>query len=237
MLKALIKHILPDNITSYLRSARDLYLNGYALKSYSQEGEDIILRKIFGNQKTGFYVDVGAHHPMRFSNTYFFYKIGWKGINIEAMPGSMKLFKKFRSRDINLEESIYSENKVLPYYIFNDLALNSFDRKLSEEKNRLYSNYHVVKTIDLKTKRLSQILDEHLPKDQEIDFLNIDTEGLDMEVLKSNDWERYRPKVILAEVFKNSLSTIESSDIVLFLKSHNYEVYAKAVNTVIFKQR
>ncbi len=237
MFKAFIKRILPNNIVNCLRGIRDLYLDGYALKSYSQEGEDIILRNIFGNQKAGFYVDVGAHHPMRFSNTYFFYKQGWMGINIEAMPGSMKLFEKFRPRDINMEVPIYSENKVLPYYIFNEPALNGFDRSLSEERGRLYDNYHVIEIIDLKTKKLSQILDEYLPKNQQIDFLSIDVEGLDMEVLKSNDWKRYLPKVVLIEVFKSSLSILESSDIVLFLKSYNYEVYAKAVNTVIFKQR
>lgn len=59
--------------------------------------------KSFRKKKIGFYVDVGAHHPMRFSNTYFFYRMGWSGINIDAMPGSMKEFKKYRRRDINLE--------------------------------------------------------------------------------------------------------------------------------------
>ena len=55
-------------------------------KSYSQEGEDILLSRIFRNQKKGFYVDIGAHHPTRFSNTYYFYKLGWRGINIDAIP-------------------------------------------------------------------------------------------------------------------------------------------------------
>ena len=65
--------------------------------SYSQEGEDLVLRKIFKKQDKGFYVDVGAHHPKRFSNTFLLYKKGWNGINIDATPGSMKLFNKFRS--------------------------------------------------------------------------------------------------------------------------------------------
>src|SRR4051794_14772116 len=67
--------------------------------SYSQEGEDMILRRFFEEHGKGFYVDVGAHHPKRFSNTYSFYKQGWSGINIDAMPGSMARFRRVRPRD------------------------------------------------------------------------------------------------------------------------------------------
>ena len=58
--------------------------------SFSQEGEDLVLARIFEGKKNGFYVDIGAHHPTRFSNTHYFYRRGWSGINIDAMPGSMK---------------------------------------------------------------------------------------------------------------------------------------------------
>jgi hypothetical protein len=64
----------------------------YLNQSYSQEGEDMVLYRTFETVKEGFYVDVGAHHPDRFSNTYKFYKQGWRGINIDAMPGGMDPF-------------------------------------------------------------------------------------------------------------------------------------------------
>ena len=73
---------------------------------YSQNGEDLILNRFLENKKNGFYIDIGAHHPIRFSNTYLFYKKGWRGINIDAMPGSMDLFNKIRSRDINIEKEL-----------------------------------------------------------------------------------------------------------------------------------
>lgn len=69
-------------------------LNGFYTKSYSQEGEDMVLNRYFQGKNSGFYVDIGAHHPKRFSNTYFFYKKAWCGINIDAMLGSMDRFKK-----------------------------------------------------------------------------------------------------------------------------------------------
>jgi len=68
-------------------------------KSYSQDGEDVVLASFYENMKNyrGFYVDIGAHHPVRFSNTWMFYKNGWKGINIDPTPGSMKAFNVIRS--------------------------------------------------------------------------------------------------------------------------------------------
>jgi len=126
MFKKIVKKFLPKNVKERITALKNYYLDGYALKSYSQEGEDMILSRLFGNQQAGFYVDVGAHHPMRFSNTYFFYKKGWNGINIDAMPDSMKLFNKFRPRDINIEKPVSDKKQILTYYAFNESALMVF---------------------------------------------------------------------------------------------------------------
>ena len=102
-IKSFLSFLLPRFLYETLRDFKNLYITRFATKSYSQEGEDLLLRRIFEHQKIGFYVDVGAHHPFRFSNTYLLYKRGWRGINIDAMPGSMRLFRKFRPRDTNIE--------------------------------------------------------------------------------------------------------------------------------------
>ena len=124
MFKKIIKSIIPKKLLKKYREIRGLYFNGFVIKSYSQEGEDLILKRIFGEKKNGFYVDVGAFHPFWISNTNIFYKNGWNGVNIDAMPSSMALFDKFRPRDINLECPISDENKILTYCGFNDPALN-----------------------------------------------------------------------------------------------------------------
>ena len=72
----------------------------------------MILIRIFSNKSHGFFIDVGAHHPKRLSNTYYFYKRGWRGVNIDAMPGSMREFSKFRKRDINLEIPIGNNTEI-----------------------------------------------------------------------------------------------------------------------------
>lgn len=103
MFKSTLKAILPRRFWLWLIHFRDLYITQFHLKSYALQGEDLILKEIFHQVKNGFYVDVGAHHPFKFSNTYFFYKRGWRGINIDALPHSMNLFNQFRPRDINVE--------------------------------------------------------------------------------------------------------------------------------------
>lgn len=102
-IKQLVKSLLPKFLYTKLATFKNLHITKYHTKSYAQEGEDMILHRIFERQSVGFYVDVGAHHPFRFSNTYLFYQKGWRGINIDAMPNSMRLFNRFRPRDINLE--------------------------------------------------------------------------------------------------------------------------------------
>ena len=111
----------------------------YAQISFSQEGEDILLNRIFNFRPHGTYVDIGAHHPRRFSNTYFFYRLGWTGINIDAAPDSMKAFESERSKDINLEVGIGLEPGKLQFHIFKEPALSTFDKELAA-KNAEESN-------------------------------------------------------------------------------------------------
>src|SRR5688500_1440642 len=98
----------------------------YASQSFSQEGEDLILRHIFKGKREGFYVDVGAYHPMRFSNTYLFYSMGWRGINIDATPGSMSAFRAVRPRDTNLQLAISDRNETLTLMMFDEPVLSTF---------------------------------------------------------------------------------------------------------------
>lgn len=211
-------------------------MNDYGLGSYAQEGEDILLKRIFEYRNInngGFYVDVGAHHPQRFSNTYFFYKRGWNGINIDATPFSMKLFNELRKRDINLEFAVSDKQETLTYYMFNEPALNSFDKELSLKRN-LLEHYSILETKNINTITLENILDKYLPKNQDIDFLSIDVEGFDFQVLKSNNWEKYSPKVVLIEILSKDIESMIGSEVYIYMKKLNYKYYAKSVHTHFF---
>lgn len=231
-----LKKIAPATIKNFAKRCLSFATwDPWVNYSWAQEGEDRILDRFFGDQQTGFYIDVGAHHPKRFSNTLAFYKRGWRGINIDAMPGSMRIFDKVRQRDINIEIGVGLESCVLDYYLFNEPALNSFSKEISDERHLSGSNYRISKIVPVKIRPLSLILDAHLPKDQMIDFMTIDVEGLDYDVLQSNDWKKYRPKIILVEILGSSMHEIQDSAIGRLMTDVGYVLYAKCVNTVLFK--
>lgn len=202
---------------------------------YGQEGEDLILNRLLEGQSLGFYVDVGAHHPVRFSNTYLFYQRGWRGINIDAMPGSMKGFNKVRPRDINIECGVAGIAGKLMYYCFNEPALNTFDAVEAEHKNK--PPYQMVGIVEIAVERLDALLARHLPAGQQIDFLSVDVEGKDEEVLRSNDWSRYRPRFILAETLRTDMLNLVNYPVVRFLQSVGYTPVGKAYNTSFFARK
>ena len=201
---------------------------------YSQNGEDLILNRFLNNKKEGFFVDVGAHHPIRFSNTYLFYRKGWSGINIDAMPGSMNLFNKLRPKDINIEKGVSLENNKIMFYQFNESALNTFSKKEAFSKNK--DGYKIIKSNLVEVDTLENILDIYMPKNKTIDFLNIDAEGKDEEVLLSNNWIKYKPNYILIEILREDYLDNNNSHIKKFLKSKGYIPINKIFDTYIFKK-
>jgi FkbM family methyltransferase len=226
----LFKKIIPKKIGMSILSD----LQEYARLSYSQEGEDMVLARIFEGMDKGFYIDIGAHHPQRFSNTMYFYKRGWRGINIDATPGSMAPFIIERPEDINLEFPVSEKDQVLTYYIFNESALNTFSVALADEYSK-NGNYKILSRISLETRTLESILNENIPEQQQISFLSIDVEGFDFNVLNSNDWEKYRPLIVLIECLDFEVNTFIKSELYKFMCEKGYGFYCKTVNTVFFK--
>lgn len=198
--------------------------------SFSQDGEDGVLQRLFERKHIGFYIDVGSHHPQRFSNTYLFYLRGWNGINIDPLPGSKARFDALRQRDVNLELGISDSTGELTYYSFEEPALNTFDPKVAASRDsRLISEDRI------QVLRLSDVLDQHLRQSQEIDFLTIDVEGLDLQVLRSNDWTRYRPAYVLAEALgMRDVNQVIDSELCAYMALQGYALYAKCVNTLFF---
>ncbi len=211
----------------------------YYQKSYSQDGEDVVLASFFEKELNsdfkGFYVDIGSHHPLRFSNTQFFYEKGWKGINIDATPGSMNAFKKVRPFDINLEVGISDKQGEMFYHLFEESALNCFDKEVANE--RLSEGWPLIEKICIKTHPINDILDEYLPKNSQIDFIDIDVEGFELQILSQFNFDKYAPKYFLTEALDNieqDLFEYKDSDIFKLLTKHGYKIYAKTHRTIIW---
>ncbi|OIO05535.1 MAG: hypothetical protein AUJ49_01150 [Desulfovibrionaceae bacterium CG1_02_65_16] len=205
--------------------------NAWRLVSYSQEGEDILLRYMFP-QDEGVYVDVGAHHPVRFSNTLYFYNLGWRGINIDPVPGVMALFEERRPGDVNLELGVARQPGVLEYHAFTDPAFNSFNAGYADSIARQSEMRREVLRVPVDT--LVNILDAHLGGHR-IDFMTIDTEEYELEVLASNDWERYRPSCLVVESLCSTLARIDECPIYRFLSPLGYEPVAKTIKSTFYR--
>ncbi|MDD3083400.1 MAG: FkbM family methyltransferase [Candidatus ainarchaeum sp.] len=194
--------------------------------SHSQHREDIVIDKLLGNKKNGFYVDIGANNPTGFNNTKRFYEKGWSGINIEPNVRGYKLFLKERKRDINLNIGIGEKEDTITFYEMEPDMLSTFSKKEAIENQK--NGYKLVKERKVKILPLKNVLEKYA-KGKEIDFFSIDTEGFDLEVLKSNDWKKFKPKIICVEIMQNNRGKkIES-----FLKKIGFEkVHQNNTNTI-----
>lgn len=192
----------------------------------------MILERHFENRTTGFYVDVGAHHPFRFSNTYHFYRKGWRGLNIDAAPGAMQKFRRHRHGDINLEIGIAEHPASIPFYVFDEPALSTFDTATAIQRN--VPPRVLVRTVELTVEPLATVLREHLQSGQRITFLSVDVEGKDLEVLRSNDWNAFRPEVVVVETMSEDLDALATTPHHQYLLSKGYAALAKSVHSSFY---
>jgi len=204
----------------------------YGIISYSQEGEDVVLRRFVGESK-GFYVDLGAHHPQRFSNTYYYYKLGWNGINVDADPDLIEEFNIERPNDINISTGIGEPSEDLTFYVFNERAVNTFDKKLATMREGI-KGWKIVERRTVPVVSIVELLDKHLPRKKIIDFMTVDIEGKDLEALRTNDWEKYRPRFLLIECYDMDSITDERNKIIEYLAEQEYITVARTYLTNIF---
>ncbi len=210
----------------------------YSTASFSQEGEDLIVRSIFASkQNLGFYVDIGAHHPYRLSNTFCFYEMGWSGINIDPIPNMKPLFDSHRPRDVNLNLGVSNYSGEMKYFIFNEPAVNTFNEQLAFElANEPKHGCKLIETKVVKVNTLANILNSHLINGKSIDFMSIDVEGYELEVLQSNDWLRYRPKVLLVEIHDLDFENLYNSKVYKYLNDIGYKMIAKTLITSFWQE-
>lgn len=199
--------------------------------SHSQFGEDMVVRALFPSGHKGTYVDIGAHHPVLYSNTYHFYCRGWRGLNVDAAPGSMNAFRVLRPRDINIEACLGPvAGQTVTFHIFKEGAFNTTDPAQAERAQHdgaTLLRKHVMMTVTL-----GELLAKHLPGKQ-IDLLSIDVEGLDQSILASNDWKKYKPRVVVFECHGVALTELPVTPVGKLLAGEGYEFVGKCGPSVI----
>jgi FkbM family methyltransferase len=174
-------------------------LDQVQLVSYAQNREDVILKAFFDDNEVGFYVDVGANHPVHESVTKLFYDKGWQGMNIEPTSRLYELLVLTRPRDINVQVGVSDQVSTLQFreYVNGD-GLSTFSTEM--QKGYEKDDYHFAREyreyqVDVTT--LENIFNEYAVT--KIDFMKVDVEGYEYEVLAGNNWEKFRPSVLCIE--------------------------------------
>ena len=190
-------------------------------KSYDGYGIDLAVTKYFKHKKDGFYVDVGAYHPTKINTTYLLYKRNWRGINIDISDFSIDLFNFWRSEDINFCRAVTNKNGIATKYYQKEFSfLSTISKK--QAKNNFQGK---TKEKKIKCSTLTNLIDSTKYKSKKIDFLNIDAEGHDLNVLKSLNFKIYRPKCICIEdtdIYYKKID-IKKTNIFKFLKKLKYK--------------
>ncbi len=195
------------------------------LQSHSQFQEDLLIDLLLNIKIDGVYVDIGANDPFFNSNTQRFYLRGWRGINIEPCLSAFKKIAENREFDINLNIAVSEESGKLTFYqIGNDSSLSTLDYGTAVKMAETYKLELTSSTVDVMP--VSKILDTYLGNRQ-IDFMSVDAEGHDLAVLRSNDWGKYRPTLVVVN------SNIDSRGIIMFMDRHNYlYIFSNHVNAL-----
>jgi len=218
-----------DRLKNKIHILQNIYLkNKYFInrKSYAMDGEDIAISVFNKKKDKGFYVDIGAHHPIQRNNTHLLFKKGWEGINIDVNQFSIELFNFLRPNDLNLQIAVSDkEGEISFFYQKKFSQLNTTDKEIAKEN--FQGNFQEKK---VKCQSIQNILDNSKFKNKKIDFLNIDVEGAEMKVLNTLNFEIYDPSLICIEIlgYREMLSEqrekeIKNNEIFKFLANHGYK--------------
>ena len=206
-------------------------------KTYSMYGEDIIIERFFKNKKKGFYVDIGCYHPLEGSNTYLLFKKGWNGINADVNSLSIELFNRAREKDHNVNLAVSNNKQKLKIYFRKKInMLNTSSKKLAKIHFRNGFQERVINACPL-----NEIIKKSKFNSKKIDFLNIDVEGKELNVLESLNFSKYKPKLICIEIhnhekmYDKNYDYLKRNSVYKFLIRKGYKVIWKNGFSFIFK--
>ncbi|HLX66930.1 MAG TPA: FkbM family methyltransferase [Puia sp.] len=202
--------------------------------SHSMSGEDLILKHIFGkNKRSGFYVDIGCNNPIQKSNTSKLYIKGWQGICADGNAALIRKFRKIRRRDICLHAIVSDERKEMIFY--QDKKEHEYSSVDAELGAKLKAENKNLVEIKMTSTTLADIFDQYL-ENRKIDLLCVDVEHHDLQVLRGNNFEKYRPRIICVE-FDGKLGELEGSALHIFLTGVHYEVLAFSAPNVYYSSK
>ncbi len=205
--------------------------------SYAQFGEDILVSSLFWylHISKPSYLDIGAFAPKFLSNTFYFYQRGSRGVCVEPDPARRAAFRRVRRRDLCLSVGVGAEDKeAVPFYVLSEPSLSTFDQA-SARQHEQSGTVHIRAIISVPVYSINTLIEKYCPRCP--DFLSVDVEGLDMEILQRMDFERFRPAVICVETI-DFYTQAKQTSVVNFLQTKGYRVQADTViNTILVDEQ
>lgn len=204
--------------------------------SYSQCGEDLIIDNAFKQLhiKKIKYLDIGAHHPINISNTYYFYKKGNSGVEIDPDISVFKELESVRKRDICLNIGVGLKNEMADYFVMSTRALNTFSK---EEAERVSKNgtQKIVKVLKMPLKPVNEIISKYFNGGFP-NFVSLDIEGMDYAILQSFDFSKYKPEIFCVEtiIYTEDNKEKKIPEIAELMEKNGYFVYADTYINTIF---
>ena len=190
-------------------------------RSFSQDGEDRIVLRLVRHRRSGFYIDIGAHHPHRFSNTALLHEMGWRGINIDATPGAMEAFAEARPEDTNLWMAVAEKEGTIPFKTFAEGAYNTLALGRVAPGRQGPDAGAVV---EVPCAPIDLILDRHLSPQQTVDFVSLDIEGFEMAVLTRYPFDTHAPAVLVVEDHGFDIADCTKSAVYRLLQEKGYRL-------------
>jgi len=213
--KRIKKFLINYSLTYYFYKIFKIFRHKKKGSYFGEFGEDILVNRFFRKKNNGFYVDIGCYHPTKGSLTYYLYKKGWRGLNVDLSKVSIDLFKLARPKDYNIQAAVTDFDGVTQF----------FENGMINQQNTLENSGTNLKKIKINAFKLQTLLDKQ--NINHIDFLNIDVEGSDYKAISSLNLNKIRPKMICIEENKYNIKDILNEKIQTFMNSNNYLFFAR----------
>lgn len=207
-------------------------------RSYAQCGEDSIARFVFDGLRVArpSYLDLGAHDPVRMSNTFLFYCAGSRGVCVEPDPALFRRLKRKRPRDTCLNVGVGLAKGSADFYLMTNPALNTFSQA-EAERYQSYGKQTIEAVLPVPIVPINTLIREHFSAPPQ--FLSIDIEGLDLPILQQLDFAALRPLVLCAETltYTEDRSDHKRADLIDFVLGNDYLLFADTYINTIFVDR
>jgi FkbM family methyltransferase len=190
-----------------------------------------IFAVVLHKHEPGFYLDIGAHHPIKHSNTYLFYKRGWRGVCVEPNPELVPLHQRERPHDKIINAGLASQSGTLRYHRFDESLENGFFAK-ELVANRVADGRTYLGEMNVRCVSVRDFLAAEVS--EKVDFLNIDVETMEPEILASWDWTLCKPSLICAEIHARDIDAMLRSDVATILLNAGYTPMSRGLMSAMF---